>query len=176
MPVLIYRTHGVWRLMCNTRTYNSGSWFFTNNDNNLHRIVLPSLCSSPYYPPPSHTSSVSPTASEINNKKERGDSSVSTVVRLGTKTPWIRRSIPSKGRIFLFFKVSKFPFVAYRGLFLWQQSGYGVKLSGHLHLVSRLRMSGNLPPISTWHHSVRRYNCTVWSEYYVIAQWEASYM
>lgn len=86
--------------------------------NSSHVIVLSSLCCSPYSSLPSHTSSVSLTVAEINKKRERGDSSVSTEIRLGAGTPWIRGSMPSRDRIFLFSKVSKLLFIAYRVLFL----------------------------------------------------------
>jgi len=35
----------------------------------------------------------------------------------------------------------------YRGLFLWGQSGRGVKLTTHLHLVQSSTMRGAIPPL-----------------------------
>jgi hypothetical protein len=35
----------------------------------------------------------------------------------------------------------------YQGLFLWGQSGRGVKVTTHLHLVPRSRIHGAIPPL-----------------------------
>jgi len=42
----------------------------------------------------------------------------------------------------------------YRGLFSWVQSGRGVKLTTHVHLVPRLRIRGARPPLPLRLHVV----------------------
>jgi hypothetical protein len=84
------------------------------------------------------------------------DSSVDISTRLRTGRPRNRGFIPARGK-----KLSPqrpdrtwgphlLICTGYRGLFPWGLSGWGVKLTTHLHLVPRLRM------VSTFFHSLIR--------------------
>lgn len=43
-------------------------------------------------------------------------------------------------------------FIVNQDLFHWRQSGRCVRLTTHLDLVTRLRMSGGIPLLPLWHH------------------------
>jgi len=70
----------------------------------------------------------------------------------------VKKFLSSAKRPGRFWGPTCFPFNGQRELFSRWQTSRSVKLTAHLHLVTRLRLSGAISPHPTWTHSLHRNN------------------